>query len=225
MSRTARLDDLRNQVRQRADIENHTARFPNSELTSYLNQSWAELYELIISAGDEYYLSSNTITTSAGVDTYSLPADFYKLAGVDIDVGGPQPIPIRKFVFRERNRYLYNDGWSYGRPVSYRLWGSNIRFTPRPSANYSVIVWYYPTQTDMSSDSDTIDGVQGWEEFVVLDAAVKCLAKDSRDASALVAQRETVRQRVLGNMQTRDTSEPDRATDVYATDVLLWNAR
>lgn len=225
MSRTATLLSLRTQVRQRADVEQHTRRFTDAEITLYLNQSWAELYELIIGSGEEFYLSSTTTTTTSAIDTYPLPADFYRLTGVDVDVGGPQPIPIRRFTFRERSRYLYLDGWSYGRPVSYRLWGGNIKFTPVPGGAYRVTIWYYPAPVSMSGDSDTIDGVAGWEEFIVLDAAIKCLHKDGRDASALVNQREIVRQRVLGSVIGRDAAEPERVTDIDATEYRLWNVR
>jgi len=222
MPRTATLSSLRDQVRKRADVENSTARFPDAELNTYINQSWTELYDLIIESGGESYLNSTQISTSNGTDTYSLPADFYKVRGVDVDVGGPGPLPMRQFSFEERNFYLYNSGWQYGRPVRYRLYGANIKFIPKPSGVYTVTVWYYPTPTSMVSDSDTIDGVSGWEEYVVIDAAVKVLTKDDRDASLLVGAHGAVRQRIVDMAMNRNAGEPERVDDVEVPNLGFW---
>lgn len=88
MARNVTLTSLLAQVRQRADIENATARFPDAEVTEYINESIAELYDLLIGArGQEYYINSYSFGTTAGTVIYALPDDFYQLLGVDAALG------------------------------------------------------------------------------------------------------------------------------------------
>ena len=74
-------------VRQRADMESNNF-VSDIEVQTYINGSIAELHDLLIQVyGQDYYVSSNTFTTTAGTDTYALStsagADFYKLRGMD----------------------------------------------------------------------------------------------------------------------------------------------
>ena len=61
------------------------------------------------------------------------------------------------------------------------MMGSNLRIQPTDNAVGSYQMWYVPTLTALSSDSDTVDSVMtraGWEEYVIIEAAIKCLAKE-----------------------------------------------
>lgn len=226
MSRTATWTSLLAQIRQCADIENSTDRFPDSELLEYANGSWAELYELIILGGGEQYLASGTFSTTSGTATYALStptsSTFYKLKGFDINVGAPAPLTLRQFAWDERNAYAYADGWTLNRPVAYRLVNDSVTFVPTPTATYTVTVWYYPAPVKMTAGSDTIDGVAGWEEYVVVDAAIKCLRKDDRDPSVLLAQKAALQKRIIDAAALRNAAEPERVGDVDGSGYGMW---
>jgi hypothetical protein len=82
------LLQLKDRSRQRADMENSEF-VTDAELTIYINGSIAELHDLLVASyGSDYFLSSTTFSTVAGTESYSLPADFYKLMGVDVQVSG-----------------------------------------------------------------------------------------------------------------------------------------
>ena len=71
---TITLAELRTQSRQRADMENSNF-ISDTELTSYINNSIAELHDIMAEAyGSEYFVTTTTFSVTSGDDTYSLPA-------------------------------------------------------------------------------------------------------------------------------------------------------
>jgi hypothetical protein len=100
------LLELRTRTRERADQVNSTF-ISDAELTGYVNQSAYELYDLLVSKyGDNYWASSSNITTDGVNETYALPADFYKLLGVDLQTSGTTSgwLTLKSFTMAERNR-------------------------------------------------------------------------------------------------------------------------
>ena len=61
--------------------------------------------------------------------------------------------------------------------MRYRLNGDKLWLTPTPAGNQNIQVWYVPKLTTLSADSDTVDGVSGWTEYIIVDACIKALAK------------------------------------------------
>ena len=56
--------------------------------------------------------------------------------------------------------------------------GIVLRPMPR-SASWTLYMHYIPAMTEMTLGTHTFDGINGWEEFAVLDAAMKCSRKDN----------------------------------------------
>lgn len=230
MARTVSLVQLRTRVRQRADIENARDRFTDNELTDSLNESLSELYDLLVASyGQEYYRTSATISVVSQTNDYELPDDFYRVLSVDINLGGSQVLSARPYMEYERNRYKYIPAWTYGYPLYYRLHGSNgtypngsLSFLPAPTGSYTVTLNYVPTLAKLNEDTDTFDGINGWEEYAVLDAAIKCFQKEESDPSLLLAQKEALRQRIMGMAPSRDANGPEKVNDVEALSVLGW---
>ncbi len=55
MARTRTLLQLREEVRQRADMVN-SAFVTNSEVDRCINESWAHMYDQLLATGEDYYL-------------------------------------------------------------------------------------------------------------------------------------------------------------------------
>lgn len=216
MARTRTLLQLRSDVRVRADIENATGRFPDSELTRYVNQGIAELYDLLVDArGLSYYRSAtpHPITTTASTVNYALPTSFYKLIGVRIS-NGP---PLERFDALEEPEMARTEAeTSY--PLYYDLRGSYIALRPYHEAGYVVLVEYVPHATELSADVSTFDGINGWEEYVVAFAARCCLIKDERLelAGAMLQEMERLKGRIAGLAPNRDGYRPTRIRDARA---------
>jgi hypothetical protein len=216
MARTVTLLSLRNQCRQVANMEGSQF-ISDSELTQYINNSAAELYDLIVESWQDYYLKSTTFPVLNGTDTYALPTDFYKLRGVDLllDAAG-NAITLRPFQFAERNAYAFTPGYNMFGVAQYRyqLQGNNIRFVPVPQTNSNVKLWYIPAQAPMVADIDTLDGIDGWEEYIIVDVAAKMIDKEEGDITSLIMRKNALIQRINDSAPNRDAGEPARISDI-----------
>jgi hypothetical protein len=220
------LAELRLAAQQRADMVDSDF-VSDSEWTSYINGSLYELYDLLVDAfGTENYVSSSDSTTTGSADTLSLPADFYRLVGVDYLPNGASSnqgaITLRKFNFAERNRLGPNAGSAvvaagWWTDVRYRVRGSSLWFTPYPPGGMVIRVWYIPKLSALTSESASFDGISGWLDYVVVDAARKAKEKEESDTRPLEREKEGLRQRIMVAASKRDPSEPATVSDVYAT--------
>lgn len=218
MATTKTLGQLQTDVRQAADMEGSTF-VTDVELTSYINASAYELYDVLIQHyGDDYFVAApSTITTDGTNDAYALPTDFYKLRGVDLRLSASNDswIPLVQFQFAERNvNQFQNIQGYYGRSnLRYRLRGPNVWFTPMPAGGQTIRLWYVPRWTELALSTDTLDGVSGWTEYVIVDAAIKCLRKEESDPSLLLAQKAALLKRIEEAASNRDAGAPPRVSD------------
>lgn len=219
------LAELRVQARQRADMENSNF-VKDSELNSYINNSIAELYDIIVEAyNSEYYVTSTEITLSSGGESISLPADFYNLKGVDIKIDNQDYISLRPFNFNERNRYSELGVWDLAgiTNVRYRIVGDEIRFTPKADRNVTVRIWYVPLATKLVADGDTLDDINAFSEYVIVDAAIKMMQKEESDVTVLFAQKVALEKRIRDRAKIRDASSAPSISDIYAEgDDFYW---
>lgn len=208
------LESLREQVRQRADMVNSEF-VSDSELNQYISDSYAELYDLLVLKFEDYYLTESTFTVASGAESYTLPTDFYKLRGVDKDLGSGDYVELRPFNFIDRNKDPVYEAYNGVCSVRYRILGSTLRFTPADQAPGDYRLWYVPRFTALTTDASTVDGVNGWEVYIVTDAAIKCLQKEESDVSVLMALKADLRARIEAAGAERDAGYPDRIVDVY----------
>lgn len=320
MARVFTLTELTLRVRQKSDMEN--SQLPDAEIATYLNESISELYDLLIeNAGQEYFLKTYTFSTTANQDTYFLPSDFYVLKGVDANLGGPTPYPIRPYMLDERHVWKnFPRYWDRWESVRYRLLGHirddtdpsgvtlnpgltlgtiatvagaapsiitlendapalhfyagqsidfyqssispntyvetgtvagvrvpasgaqqllvtgivplvttgdtihlatqgdyipQIRFTPEPTTATSMTVWYIQHAPELSNSTDVWNGFNGWEEYAVVDAGIKCLEREESDTSTLELRKQRLIRRIQSLAGSRDQGFPERTTDVY----------
>lgn len=224
-STTLQLSDLITAVRQRADFVNSQF-VTDAELTSYINQSYFELYDLLVQKyGDNYYVQSPYIFVTDGINQFfTLPTDFYKLLGVDLALASTLDswVTIRPFNFSDRNRYAVPNFQSfYGvTNMRYRLNGSQLWLTPIPAANQSIRVWYVPELVTLVNPTDTVDGVSGWTEYIIVDAAIKALAKEESDVSPFMIQKAALITRIEAAAENRDAGSPPTVADGQWSD--LW---
>jgi hypothetical protein len=218
MALTTTLLALRTAARQRADQVN-SGFVSDTELNSYINASLCELYDLIISTyGEDYYVTTATTALTSSTDTYALPSDFYKCVGVDLVIANNTAITLERFNFVERNQYRYTIGGFFNQITSkYKIIGNNIKFLPFPAGGVSVKIWYIPVPTLLVGDSDTFDGVSGWEEYIITDAAIKMMQKEESDVSVLAAQKMALVKRIQDMAPNRDAGSAPRIGDVYYT--------
>lgn len=215
MASTVTFTELKTRARQLADQEN-SGFISDTELGYYINSSCQELYDKLIEAyDDDYYATTGTITTNATDSEYNLPSDFYKLLGLDYQVTSSESLSLRKFNFAKRNFYK-NRGiftLSGNDIMRYRIKANKVLFAPKPNGVKTITVHYIPCFTKLTSGSDTFDGINGWEEYVILDAAIKMMVKEESDPSGLVLLFNKIDQRIKRMKSNRDANESTGVVD------------
>lgn len=219
MASNVTLGTLKTAARERADMVNSKF-ISDDELARYINASVKDLYDKLINAGEFYFFSSADISIVANTSAYNLPSDFYKILGVDllVDTNG-NAVTLKPFQFEQRNSFLFTPTWnvvglSYMR---YMIQGNQLKFVPMPSGSATVRIYYAPVFADLVSDATTFDGVNGWEEYVILDSAIKMLTKEESDPSVLMAERQKMIQRLDEMKLMRDLGAPSKIGDVSKT--------
>jgi hypothetical protein len=213
------LSSLRTRVRARADMKNSNF-VEDSELNQYINSSYQELYDILVTSFEDYYtLPPVAFSIASGSNYYELPSDFYKLRGVDSSLDGSNYYTMQPFDFANRNKFnqslLVMNSANYYK--QYRIVGDRLYITPEDDAAGNYRIWYVPKAVTLGSDSDTLDGINGWEEYIVVDATRKCLAKEESDTSFLVQEKEMLRQRIIAAAARRDAGMPKSITDVNSS--------
>lgn len=230
------LSELRLRCQQRADMLN--SKFIKlDEWNFMINNSLTELYELLITTYEDYFVASPaTLVTDGSSYQYALPdgvttfqhdngnsfvaPPLFKLIGVDLGVssGSQAYATMRKFNFIDRNRYLYpnSGGTVYGVfNLRYRQLGDNIQFSPTPSANQKIRLWYAQKMPQLLADTDiTITGISGWLEYVVIDVAIKAKDKQELDNASLQVSKAGMIKRIEDSAPNRDAGQPDTISDV-----------
>jgi len=221
------LISLRTTVRQECDIENDP-HISDSELTRYINQSRFELYGLLTLRFEDYYTAQATIPLNGTDNLYPLPDGFlyvnapafFKGQLVEI-IQGPfatpfSPVTLRKFNLPEKNRYNYPGYLTFGSPFFYPRYayvGTNIMFTPTPSAGLVIQMRYAPKLLPLVNDQDVASDWNGWLEYVIIDACIKCLGKQERDPMLFAARKLEIKERLEKEAQNRDMGEPNTVSE------------
>lgn len=147
------LAQLRTASRQRADMVNSTF-VSDPELNSYINASYFELYDLLVQKyGNDYFMKEYSFQLQGNISQYPLPADFFKLLGVDLQISaGPDGyVSLRPFTLAERNRYSTANvqTWIGVTNLRYRISAGNLWFTPSPQTGQTIRIWYVPRLAEL----------------------------------------------------------------------------
>lgn len=227
----ASLSQIRLMSQQRADRV--ASQFvTTTEWNSYINQSYFELYDLLTTLYEDYFVAPVFTFTTNGAQAYPLPdgstvtdvltslvaAPFYKLIGVDLGLSGNSNafVTLKKFDFIGRNRYVFPQLTSTYLGVfnlRYRLLGNNIELIPAPSGGQYIRLWYIPRLNQLLKDTDIVDGISGWTEYLIVDAAIKALQKEESDVTALMMQKQALIKRIEESAMNRDAGQPDTISD------------
>ena len=204
MARNTTLSKLRDRTRFLANIVGATTAYPNTTLTSILNSSICEVYDLLVEASPpDYYLSKTApaqVTTST---TYWItwPTDFRTLVNVyEVEsTSGLQRRLIRPLNDEEAS--------SVGTYAPVGAWYV-LEYVPAPPV-------YDITGADADS-ATTFDGVSGWEELVCAYAARDIREQQQRDISSLQLKIDRLEARIRANSK-RDMGHSWSVSNVYAT--------
>ena len=207
------------EAQQRCNKE-YSSFYSAQELMSMCSQSYKELYDKVVTAyGDDYYVATPyTYTTGQNQQLYPLPPDFYKLLLCEVALNPQDPnsyVTLKQFNLIQKNLWNYPNQYTmYGiTNIRYRLDGSNLMIVPQTQGNQTLRIWYVPRPNQLINNTDTIDGVAGWEEYIVADMCIKMLAKEESDVSVFAAQKMEMNKRLDEMAKNRNLGEPQTVSD------------
>lgn len=192
MARSYTIAELKTRIKRAADFENSNF-IGDAELLDIINNAYADLYSLLVAKDENYYSSTSTFTIGSGSVTYSLPSDFFKILAVEFQVSTDKYVTIKPYNEAEKN-------------------SMNIT-TSLPSG--TVRLRYVPLPTKFTLDAQTVDGIAGWEEYIVISGAIQCLIKEETDTTALERRLARLERRIEDTAQNRDMLFAGSVGDVY----------
>lgn len=217
-----------------ADMPNTTFA-TSAEGYERINYSIAKLYgKLVNSAGADFFRESRSLTTTAnaaytdigatGSSLNTLSGSFLRLLSLEATIGEyPQTIPELPD-WEMRHAFANQVGWT-GRPgvswraagpfytLEYAANGARIHWWPTPVTTHTVTAWVIPTAPILVQTSDTFDGINGFEDWVIHDVAIYLKQREESDPSVLMAERDRLEGDML-KMLTRKHASPARVRDV-----------
>lgn len=207
------LEALRLGARQRADQLGFEDRFPDAEVDGYINAGIAEVYDMLVSAqGYAYYGVQETYPVAADTESFALPVDFYKAYKVEYINGSTR---------YELDRVSETDvsdlsNIEAGRPLYFRVRASQLDVFPAVSTGSTILLSYVPSATQLVNPSDTFDGINGWEEYVMVFAAKKMSLKDAdfELVNYHLGELNRLEERIKRMAADRTSGKPQRIQDV-----------
>lgn len=235
------LGELTTRVRRRADMVNSTF-CTDAEIEEYIEHSFGDLFDLIIeSSGARHWIAITGGTdTVAGTAAYTdleitaeLPAQIYKVIGVDVQWNGKWRSIKPAGSMADWNRGEDGTGWTSWEEIRYFFYQAAsltdvtepgtgleqvIRFYPTPQGVHTFRVRFIPYPNDWSSAPlSYLQSYSGWDDWIVCDAAAKCLEKEESFAHAdrLMRRRDQLSDRIRWHARTMNEETQGRIRDVY----------
>ena len=190
------------------------------EANSYITESYKELYDLLSQKfGDEYFSSKTyTWTTQQNLQLYPLPADFFKSTLVEVTLNPSDPtawVTLKRFNKIQQNLLNYPNVYTYWgfTNLRYRFTGNYLQIVPVTIGGQTIRMWYTPRSNILMQDTDVLDGISGWEQYVIVDAARQMLAKQELDTTFLEGEKAALIDRIESAAENRDIAEPETVSD------------
>lgn len=184
------VSDMVTRASQRAyvDVTGTGGPVTETEATSLVNTHYRRLYQKLARKAPWRFASDTTVTTSASTINYALPSDYLFTIAVYANEATDYLRPLKNLNDTERQSYR------------------------SPQGTYTVTHRYVPTPTSLTTSANTIDGVCGLDEWVVVAVARDMRIKTQRAIDDLTFEMQELSQDIL-DLSTRDLGQPEFGTD------------
>ena len=206
MALTRTLAQLRTSVAMRGQLEN-SADITTTVLNELVNDGIKECYDILVEKWDDLYTQlSPSFQLAPNVDTYALPPDFYKKRKVEIQTSSGR---FKRLYPHDLSASTHFSTWGLvASNYRYRLQANSIVFVPMPMAPQTVQIWYIPHAPVLVDDTDTFDGINGYEELVIQLAYRRCLVRQELETTQVDGEIVRLMARVKTAADGRDAEEP-----------------
>lgn len=210
------LDSIVGQVRATANLLNNPS-VDDDDIRDRVRLTYRELYDLMIQAEPTMWMETVDGQSLTDDRKLILPRSFYKLMGVDYFYPGLQWKTLDPIPLVNRNDYR----WNFNFPAGYQTrgrrglpTGSNegyLQILPEqyaPLSTYRLL--YIPKPLVPVNGTDSIDGINGYERFLIADGAGFALTSIQRDEQAgkYIAEAEATRAELKVAASKRQRGQP-----------------
>ncbi len=237
MPRTVTLGDLATRVRYIADLVNNQF-VTDTMIYQFINDGNSVLYNKLLRADPERYMREHTPTIDANGE-FSTEATYFGTIAIDWSEDSNSGIwhNVPRIFATEANAYDHDNddsgvpsGWHpiFDTTVAY---GVRIRLLPNPSSRYTIRHKYTVAPAELTVAGQIIDGISGWEEYLVLYAAIKCKIREESSTTALENQLARYEEELDSMIEARNVTEAGRVIDtrtqggIYDPSIYNWYSR
>lgn len=195
MANAVTLADLRARALDYADMTGSS--FPVVDrVRDYINAGLADVYDLLVNSYEDYFRESTEITMVANQEAYNLPSNFYKLLECYYLSGSGTG--ARRYAMQRYERKEI-DGYHKG-----------------PMSGGTMELEFIPSMPKLVDEDDELswDLPVMWEDYVALHAAVRLLIREESDPSALMAERDAIKTKIVDLAEPRDMNQ-GHVQDMY----------
>ena len=234
MARIRTLLELLGDIAERIDVPafSTSTHITKATATRWVNQSGRQLGSRIRGAfGEEYAAKEDTINVTAGNNQYALPSDYLRTIHMRWESSGGSTIYLPRASAQAVGQIptaLRHDVTRVSSPFGYHITGDNVEFWPPPDGvetmthRYISTLYFFNTGgtpiVDMSADTDYVDGVNGWEEYIVLDCCIKHANNEEQDPTPYQNELARIIDEISREAGKR-TGEPVTIRNVYGDPV------
>ena len=204
MARLVQLQDIREDVRQRCDLDTFSATsyVTATAVNRMINTSIHALRSLLMQAwGEGYFTKQAALSTVADTATTALPSDFSKMVTLVWKRGKDDIVPVFEAQIDEYSFTIFDSRtWDLPR---YRLRENEILWFPNPDDVYNLFLEYVYHPADLSLDTDTFEAGPNWEEWVVVDVCRKVFEREEKNTQPWMMERARVEELILSTSPYR----------------------
>lgn len=193
----------------------------------WANETYGEFYDMLVEArGSEYFSKKAQRNTLVGVGTYPLAtsiglggmgmADFMELLSVHVLYGG-RAKRLRQWEHDEldwiEQAQLSSPGGVTPYAMKYRITDANFELAPPPNAIATIKIRYVPVrltlvrENPVNGQTTDVDGVNGWEAWMVAGIAIRMRDKLQRNTANLRDRQAQIKERLDKLMANRNVAD------------------
>lgn len=196
------------------DLSETSVFHSSGTVIGFIDAANAYAWDIYSDADEGWNLTRTTVTISGGSGTLPSDVQYGKLRAVQT-ADGSDWRPIQRAT-------LDDDG---GGDEGYRILGEIIEIVPSSTDVTSVRLTYTPSAAKITSSLQTIVGGNGYEQVVVLQAAIDCRIREGLDYSDLERQRQRIEAQFRESVRRRDRGTPAHTRDRRGPVWSSWRRR
>lgn len=189
------------------------AYIPDADASTIVRASVVKLRQLLeLERGHDLYTSTSNFSTVDGTAAYALPSDYGATLRVRLKWGTGQTEDVHAAEVGEESELEDIGEWAQLGSKRYRIRDSSLHVFPTPDAAVSVEHLYTTRFSTSATTADLL--VDGWDEWVKLDAAIRILEIQGKPHTWLKEDREKLEAQLTRAAKDRVVEDATHIVDV-----------